>query len=406
MHCVALSRQIGHYHNARFKEAGARFDHLTVLNCAGEGFFSEFSAEKFEGFAVERLASGYSHYIEQVLSGQFTSKVLSILDRLTPDLVVVPGWASAESFAAVLWARSNRVPVVVMAESQEDDVARSSLKERLKSHIVRNFDAALVGGYTTRDYLVRLGMPLQQIAMGYNAVDNLHFEVGAADARDDENEIRKRFNLPQAYFLASGRFIAKKNFPVLVQSYSKAHEKLGETMPHLVILGDGENRAQILAAIQLSGLNSRIHLAGFQRYDDLPVFYGLSRGFVHIPTREQWGLVINEAMASGVPVIASERCGATRTLMLRSQGGFVVDPFDQQSITEALVALSKLPQLEWTILANEAKEAVRDWGAERFGSGLEYAAKASLNVPRRGALPFWDKYLLNHLGSRMYTNVD
>jgi len=68
MHCLVLSRQIGHYHNARFRAAGAKFEQFTVLSSAGEGFFSEFSTQSFDGYEVETLSSGREDYMAQVIT--------------------------------------------------------------------------------------------------------------------------------------------------------------------------------------------------------------------------------------------------------------------------------------------------------------------------------------------------
>ncbi|MBO9467534.1 glycosyltransferase [Tropicibacter sp. R15_0] len=406
MHCLALSRQIGHYHNARFRAAAARFDKFTVLSCAGEGFFAEFSAKSFDGYTVETLANGRDEYAALVASGEFMTRVAAVLDRLKPDAIAVPGWASAESFAALTWARKTNTPVIVMAESQQDDVGRSSAKEALKSHIVKQFDAALAGGFSTRDYLVQLGMPHDRIGLGYNAVDNDHFARGAEEARLNAADLRQEHGLPERYFLSSGRFIGKKNFPLLVQAYAKARQELGDTLPDLVILGDGDERQAIEDAIATADLAAHVHLPGYKGYDLLPIMYGLSQGFVHVATREQWGLVINEAMASKVPVIVSDRCGATRTLLKQGKGGYVVDPFNADDIAKALADLASQTPEDWAAMAQDAFDTVADWGPDRFGDGMLHAVTAARSAKRRGALPVWDRVLLNRLGKRVYTDVD
>lgn len=406
MHCLALSRQIGHYHNARFREAATHFDRFTVLSCAGEGFFSEFAANSFDGYEVETIAAGRQAYAAEVVSGVLSKKVAAALDRHAPDAVAAPGWASTESFAALSWARTNHVPIVVMAESQADDAARSWAREALKAHIVRQFDAAFAGGYSTRDYLVDLGMDEARITLGYNAVDNDHFSREAATARAEPQTFRTEQKLPDSYFLASGRFIEKKNFPLLVRAYARARAVVGTELPDLVILGDGEGLASIQAQIVLADLERHVHLPGYKEYNVLPGIYALSHGFIHVAKREQWGLVINEAMAAGVPVIVSDRCGATRTLLDGTRGGYVIDPTDESAIAAAIETLSRMSREDWSAMADDAAAAVANWGPERFGSGLAEAVSIAAEYPQRGSLALWDQILIDRLARKLNTDVD
>lgn len=404
MHCLALSRQIGHYHDARFRAASGRFERFTVLSCAGEGHFAEFAARRTDGYEVEGLAPDRAAYAAAVHSGAFLAQVLAVLDRRRPDAVAVSGWASAESFGALIWARQNRVPVVVMAESQADDARRSRLREALKGHIVRSFDSALAGGYSTRSYLAGLGMGEDRITLGYNAVDNAHFSAGADGARAEDICLRARHGLPPRYFLASSRFVPKKNLPRLVRAYARARAGTDAPFPDLVILGDGPERAMLETLICRAGLAGAVHLPGFREYDLLPVYYGLSAGFLHVATREQWGLVINEALAAGVPVLASDRCGATRTLLAGGRGGLVVDAADEAAIARAIAELAALSPEGWARMSAEARAAVANWGPDRFADGLEQAVAAG--VPPRGPLPLWDRLLLTRMARRVYAGVD
>jgi glycosyltransferase involved in cell wall biosynthesis len=406
MHCLVLTRQVGHYHNARFRAAAERFGALTVLSCAGEGYFAEFAANRAEGYAVERLSESHRDYRRLVATGELASRVCEILDFVRPDVVAAAGWASAESYAALAWSRRNRVPTVVMGESQYDDTSRSRLREALKGHIVRMFDAGFAGGPSTRDYFIRLGIAPDRVALGYNAVGNAHFAAGADRARADRQAELERHGLPRRYFLASGRFIEKKNFPGLVRAYAAARADLQDAAPDLVILGDGDARSEIESAVAETGTADHVHLPGYRGYDVLPAYYGLAEGFVHVPVREQWGLVINEAMASGVPVIASTVCGATRAVMADGRNGFVVDPARQDKIAEAIRQLALLSPDRRAAMGAAAASDIADWGPDRFASGLASATTIAEGRQRRRPLSPWDEKFLQLMGRRVIDDVD
>ena len=121
--------------------------------------------------------------------------------------------------------------------------------------------------------------------------------------------------LPERYFLASARFVPKKNLLRLLEAYAGYRRRAGADAWHLVLLGDGELRGDIERRSALPDLAGAVILPGFRQYDELPAYYGLARAFVHASTTEQWGLVVNEAMAAGLPVLVSDRCGCAPDLV-------------------------------------------------------------------------------------------
>src|SRR5262249_59830905 len=94
----------------------------------------------------------------------------------------------------------------------------------------------------------------------------------------------------------------------------------------LVLLGEGEQRAKLEGLRDALGLRNDVSMPGFKQYDELPAYYGLASAFVHTSTTEQWGLVVNEAMAAGLPVLVSERCGCGPDLVREGVNGFTFDP--------------------------------------------------------------------------------
>jgi glycosyltransferase involved in cell wall biosynthesis len=264
-------------------------------------------------------------------------------------------------------------------------------------------DAALVAGERHREYVVALGIPEQRTFLGFDAVDNAHFQCGAAAARADAAALRARHALPERYLLASARFVAKKNLPRLIEAYARAIAGLDKA-PDLVLLGDGPERPDVESAIDRAGVIGRVHLPGFKSYELLPVFYGLAEAFVHVSTTEQWGLVINEAAASGLPLIVSRACGATGELLRQDVNGFVVDARDTTSISFALHRMITLIPEARAAMGDASRVIVADWGPARFADGFAAACEAALAQPRRRLAP-WDGALLRVLARREITSV-
>src|SRR5436309_12184109 len=115
--------------------------------------------------------------------------------------------------------------MVVMSESSRQDEPRTWWKETIKRGIVALYSAALVGGQRHVEYLVELGMPRERIFTGYDVVDNEHFRQKAEEVRSQKSEVRQKYALPENYFLASARFIEKKNVPRLIQAYAEYRQR-------------------------------------------------------------------------------------------------------------------------------------------------------------------------------------
>jgi glycosyltransferase involved in cell wall biosynthesis len=136
-------------------------------------------------------------------------------------------------------------------------------------------------------------------------------------------------------------------------------------------------------------------LPGFKQYPDLPAYYGLAGAFIHASTTEQWGLVVNEAMASGLPVLVSNRCGCTSDLVQEGVNGFTFDPYDVQQLAQLMLGLSTLNS-QLSTMAAASRRIIADWGPGRFASGLQEAVEMALRVTPPRATGF-DRLLVKAL---------
>jgi glycosyltransferase involved in cell wall biosynthesis len=256
--------------------------------------------------------------------------------------------------------------------------------------------------------LQNLGIAPENIFLGYDAVDNRYFSERTAEIRFRAGEFRGRINLPQNYFLASARFVEKKNLSRLIQAYADYRqqsglasngERVGEPWD-LVLLGDGPLREAISQQIKESGLTRHVVMPGFKQYDELPVYYALARAFIHASTTEQWGLVVNEAMASGLPVLVSNRCGCSVDLIQEGVTGYSFDPHNEKQMADLMLRLT-MKSIDLPKMGQAAEKWVAEWGVERFGKGLQQAAESGMKVPRqKPSLIDWlqIKLLLLHKG--------
>lgn len=326
-------------------------------------------------------------------------RLIRALANFAPNCVFIPGWSRSYSLAALLWCQTNSVPTVMMSESTEQDSARAACKEWLKTRILRLCCAALVGGSAHAQYLGKLGMSHERIFDGYDIVDNEYFHRSTKAVRLRGKELRAQFGLANQYFLASARFIEKKNLRTLVEAYARYRDETGPSSHgtsqsktgqpwSMVVLGDGPQKRAIEKLISKLRLESCVRLPGFSQYQELPVYYGLASAFVHASMSEPWGLVINEAMASGLPVLVSNRCGCVPELVCEEGNGFSFDPGNVHQLSRLMGRLASAgPELVKLSIASQ--ERVSDWGPRRFARGFQAAAEKAIEQKwqRPAALP-------------------
>lgn len=377
---------------------------LSVISLLGEGEFQQFLSLERGNYTVHQLCARKVEYQRLVKSGGIRSPLRRILNSIAPDTVFVVGWADAASLLAIEWAWDNGAKVVILSDSRRDDTTRSRVKEWFKRKIVALCDAALVAGPVHRDYIVSLGMRPDCVRLGYDVVDNLHFSSGARIARANAEHHRLIEGLPEKYFLASSRFVPKKNLLGLLLGY-RAALRMTAHLPDLVILGDGAAKDEIVAAAEHLQISNRVHLLGFKSYGQLPVYYGLAQAFIHVPLYEQWGLVINEAMAAGVPVVASSECGAAETLVVNGHNGIVVDAHNHRSIAEGLLKASTLIGSTREEIVVASTRAIQEWGPERFASAVIEASGPSVPLRAKRRLSLLDRAILRLLSRRFITDV-
>lgn len=373
---VLVERQ-GPYHRARFKALGARA-RLQCLEVFRKDRTYQWEAVPGRGgYAVTTLFKEEAG----IRPGVLLSRVHAALGAARPAVVAIPGWADRASLAALLWCLEQGVPAVLMADSSAGDHRRWAPLEWMKSRVVSHFDAALVSGSRASQYLRGLGLSPDLIQLGYDAVDNAHFHRGAEAARRDAAGMRRQLGLPAEYFLACSRFTTKKNLAGLLRSYAR-YAGAARKPWELVVLGDGPCAPALKAQAQALGISPLVSLPGFIQYPDLPAYHGLAGAFVLASTSEQWGLVVNEAMAAGLPVLVSDRCGCAPDLVEPGGNGFVFDPGDEGDLARRMGEVSR-DRPARAAMAARSRRIIRRWSTGRFARGL--LAASDLATARRSA---------------------
>jgi len=393
-----LFDNFGPYHLTRLRAAAGVCEVLAVEFGSSS---SEYEWKASESTGLKRVALNDRGPSHDLSPEEFQTRLFKVLDEYQPDVLVVPGWGYRGALIGLQWGALHHVPIICMSESTQWDEARSPIKEWIKRRIISLFSAALVGGTPHRDYMEELGMPRDRIFLGYDAVDNRFF---AEEARKIGVRRWEMGGGKQPCFLASARFIEKKNLPRLLRAYAryrKAVESRGsrvESMDSgfrsqvsspqdpfdLILLGDGALRSDLSRLISDLGIDRHVQMPGFKQYEELPSYYASAGVFIHASTTEQWGLVVNEAMASGLPVLVSNRCGCATDLVKDGENGWTFDPADEGQLADLMMRVSSDEDGRLK-MGERSREIIAEWGPDRFASGISSAIDAALSAPRKKA---------------------
>jgi 1,2-diacylglycerol 3-alpha-glucosyltransferase len=302
----------------------------------------------------------------------FNRGLWSALNKLSPQVIICGGYNYAASWEALLWARRHGVAFVLWSESNGRDArAGRTWVEWLKGYFLKHCDGFVVPGKASFEYLKSLGSPEASILTAPNAVDNRLFAAKAANTRAHAAEFREKLKLPSRFILFVGRLVAEKGVYDLLEAYAKLENNLRSEVS-VVFAGDGVCREE-LAQRAKRITPGEVCFTGFAQREDLAGLYALAEGLV-LPTHtDTWGLVVNEAMACGLPIIVSSVAGCSVDLVEDGWNGYVVPPRDSEKLREAIDSLLRRAELKQQMSARSL-ERIRNYSPEACADGLAAAA--------------------------------
>ena len=377
-------RHVAPYHEAQLTALAQAGHEVTVL-----------SYDDFRGAAFFRQRKGDRLFRVRVIKepeGAW-NELHSCLDEARTDVVLFPGWGHAYSLAALRWAIGRKVPTVVITDSQYTDHPRCWWQERIKRRIVRLIDAGFAAGSRSYDYLTVLGMPPEKITIGCDIVDNAYFSHGAQEARESGPALRKKFELPDRYYLAVNRLVPDKNVQAVITAYAEYVRRGAPGDWKLVIVGEGPLRTDLIDLVRTHNIEQHVRFVQTREYQAMPQYYALSSALILASVVEPWGLVVNEAMACGIPVIVSDRCGCASDLVRDGVNGFVFSPDDQSRLTEIMVELAS-GRCDPDAMGSKGREIIAAWSLKRYVESLRSAIDAA-RTSQSGRASIFDKMILS-----------
>jgi len=302
-----------------------------------------------------------------------TPKIWPLLNRLEPDCVVVGGWSLMATQLAILWCRTHGVPYLLQSDNHLLEPRAScvrTLKQVVLPHVVPQAAGWLVPGSLALEHIEHYGARRERAVIFPLTIDVDEFARRADSFRPERDSIRRELGLAPTtvVVLQVGRLVHLKAADVLIRAVAAADAPL-------LLVGDGPEERRLRALAETLGAS--VTFTGLLENDELVRMYVAADVFVLASRRETWGVVVNEAMAAGLPLVVSDQVGAGRDLVVAGRNGEVVPADDVDALASALRDLKADPARRETY-GRASKEAISDWGYEKsVDSFLELVAKVT-----------------------------
>jgi glycosyltransferase involved in cell wall biosynthesis len=356
---------------------------LTVLYCSPHG------AETYHDVEMQTtlrwdldLLSGYRHLVLRGFgigtgyTRRINPGILFALLRGRYDAVIFfLGWGTVTSLLGMAVCRLAGIPFLLWSDSSfppPEDTFWRRLRARALRGVLRRAQGFLVSGELNADYYRHYGVERNRMFLVPLAIDNERFSRASSMTADDRRELRSRFGVhsDQIAIIFSAKLLPRKDPLTLLRAIERMRHRARAVV---VFLGDGELRGNLETYARENGIAARF--AGFLNQTELPRHYAMGDVFVLPSIVEPRGVVINEAMVSGLPVVVTDRCGSIRDIVRDGDNGFVYPAGDADTLAERLDELAESHDLRER-MGQRSREIIAGWDFERGVAGVREALAA------------------------------
>jgi glycosyltransferase involved in cell wall biosynthesis len=350
---------------------------LEVIFCSTDGAQPYRDAEMQTTFQWDLdLLGGYRHrFLRNFGSGDGYARLINpgivpaLLFHRYDAVIFFLGWGTITSLLGIAACRMRGTPIFLFGDSSFPPPTRgiaSRLRAGMLRTIFRLTDRFLVSGVVNADYYRHYGADERRFHLVPWAIDNARFEESSRFAPGEREAMRARFGIrdEQLAIVFSAKFLPRKDPMTLLRAVDAMQHR---DRAAVIFLGNGELRDEMQRFAKEHALD--VHFAGFVNQTDLPKHYAMADVFVLPTLDDPRGTVINEAMASGLPVLSSDRCGAVGDIVQHGENGFVFKPGDVATVARHLDALAADPELR-ARMAWRSREIIANWDYSRGVAGV------------------------------------
>jgi glycosyltransferase involved in cell wall biosynthesis len=314
--------------------------------------------------------------LESLPASQRIGRVVRAGLSYRPDVVLLTGYYDPAQLLLGLLLKMRGCKVVLQSESTALDNPRTGWREGLKKAFVGICDGFFCFGTRAADYLVQLGADPIQILVRNNAVVDNDLLKHTFDQALLTREARQMaLGLPAKNLIYVGRLAEEKNLIQLLDGFAQARQDILGRDWGLVFLGEGPYKAALQAEVARLGLEPVVRFLPGCDWTEVPNYLALADVLVLPSLSEPWGLVVNEAMACGLPVLVSDRCGCAVDLVQSGQNGYTFSPENPATLTARLTQLMTLPDTTLRQMGATSQERISQWAPGPVGEAMLLSMK-------------------------------
>lgn len=280
-----------------------------------------------------------------------TTEIKEIVQNFNPDAIYVSGWFDRGYLQVARFMRKKGTFVVAGLDRQWNGTLRQNIARLISPFYLHSaYDAMWVAGERQRQYANRLGYRGSDCWSGVYACDWKQFSHIYIQ---HESKIARNKS-----FLFVGRFIPEKGIDVLLKAYRR-YRDIAEYPWELVCAGKGKLEPLI---DREPGVINR----GFVQPADLPYLMGNSGVFILPSRHEPWGIVLQEAAATGLPLLCSDACGASVHLLQDGYNGYIFETENVNQLADYMLHLSHIPPEQRKEMGQRSFDLSRQFTPERW----------------------------------------
>jgi glycosyltransferase involved in cell wall biosynthesis len=282
------------------------------------------------------------------------------------DLIIIYDYYTYSGIKILLAAIKNKIPYILNCDGAF--LKRFDIRKYFKKFFVRNASAYFSSGKHSSDYFLSYGAEISKIKIhAFTSLASIDI-LNQPPSNEKKTDLRHLYGLSNkiTIVLCIAQFTHRKGIDVLLDAAKKTSGDI-----EYLIIGGGELKTDYELYIKKNSL-SNVQILDYKTKDVLFRYFQLSDIFV-LPTREDiWGLVINEAMANGLPVITTDKCIAGLELVENDINGYIVPVGDSDSIANKITFLSQNENLRQKMAKNNLRKIA--------SSTIENMARSQLEV--------------------------
>ena len=267
-------------------------------------------------------------------------------------------------------SKTHKVPLILASATTSKTVRHmDGLAGAYRNFFFSNTTAFVAYSNAASEFIHQIDSNQKPVFLARNAIDNQLYFHEVKRRKTKADELKQAFRLDGPVLLFVGRLEPEKGLDILSDAFEHAVRFIPDM--HLVFVGDGSQRPTLESKLAKV---PNVHFIGFTNPVDLPTYYYLADALVLPSIRETWGMVINEAMASGLPIIISDACGAAHEAVIHEENGYVFPSGNTDALSAFIVKLFS-DTASRKRMSNQSRRLISKYSIEKAADNIVMAVE-------------------------------